>query len=191
MWIKLYDYFVLISIFGLFSVFRVTVDSAEAEEGGYLKINFLKKKRAYKRGPLAKKEIRKLVGYIENGDKCDCVKNNETMIAPKSRLLVMGKRQKDRFVLFFVSPYQRKSEGFRKATKMWKKDSMCKTVVIPDVYIEKPPEVDQKPEEETDKEPKKKSRKKKGKKRRRKGSKKNKDGSKRKRKNRKRKPPTN
>lgn len=172
------------------AVFRVTVDSNK-EENGYLRLNFLKKKRAYKRGPLTKKEIRKLVGYIENDNKCDCVKNNETMIAPKTRLLVMGKRQRDRFVLFFVSPYQRKSEGFRKATKMWKKDSMCKTVVIPDVYIEKPPEQEEKPEEETEEKTKNKSRKKKGKKKKKKGSKKNKDGRKKKRKNRKQKPPTN
>lgn len=175
------------------AVFRITVDSTEAESDGYLRINFLRKKRAYKRGTLSKKEIRKLVGYIENGAQCECLRNNETMIAPKSRLLVMGRRVKNRFVLFFVSPYQRKSEGFRKATKMWKKDSMCKTVVIPDVYIERPPEMEEKPTVETEEKKKRKSRRKKdkNKKKRKKGSRKNKDGTKRKRKNKKRKEPTN
>ncbi|XP_052832441.1 uncharacterized protein LOC128250721 [Octopus bimaculoides] len=158
------------------AVFRVTVDSVNAENG-YLRVNFMRKKRAYKRGTLVKKEIRKLVGYIPVTNKCDCAKNNASLIAPKKRLLVMGRMEQDKFLLFFVSPYQRKSEGFRAATKMWKKENPCKSWAIPDVYT--PEKTEKKEKNKTDKKrdkKDKKNRKKKKRRRKKKGSKKrNKD----------------
>lgn len=113
-------------------VIKVTVTQAVVS-GPHLKVITSRKRKFYKIIPLLKRrELRRSNLYVLNGASCDCSGVERTMtddgaVTSRGHLLVMGRRQDNRYVITHAMPFDRRSGELRRAMRTMRRraDTAC------------------------------------------------------------------
>lgn len=89
---------------------------------GYKKLYFKKKKKFFKKGNLKKKEVKKMVAYIKNGDRCECSQAQKG----KQYYIIMGVRSADGlYLITYMNVWQKRDREFKRAIRAMRKGNVC------------------------------------------------------------------
>ena len=103
---------------------RVSVAETVISEG-YIKVITNDKKRAYKKGPLKKRDLKDMSLYIEDGENCECPTIDEVTGNDREQILLMGRIVNGRRMVTYVQKYDKKSQALRNARRSMRDDSIC------------------------------------------------------------------